>query len=206
MESSVSIWGFDKIGETELPVSHLIRHRLDLGQLESLFQDVKPTEMASQKRCLLVVKHPSIEDLTSLPQLRRVLQIQMGVPASLFQAHRWTQTISRFTEAINFPRLPTAINPRSRFSLEYFELWEVLDNEMFSYHLQMASTIECAATGRQIQCHKWIKRPGWLLIAPRKCSFWSKKHHSGWNGEIYSTLAKQTLKYATLTTDSCGPL
>lgn len=185
MDCFVSVWGFEKAEDSGLPVSRPIRHRMDLAQLESFFQGPEHTEMASRKQRLFVVGHPSIENKTSLRRLRHLLQSQLGVPASLFQAHRWNQTISHFTEAINFPRLPTAINPRLRFSLEYFELWEVRDDELFSYHMQTASTIECAATGRQIQCHKWIKRPGWLLIAPRKCSFWSKGHSSGWNGKIF---------------------
>lgn len=184
MERSISILDFDTTKDTGLPVLHHdpIRDRMNLAQLEYFFQGPEDRD-ASQKRRLFLIKHPPIEDRKSIDRLQCLLQSQLGVPASLFQAHRWNQNISRFTEAINFPRLPTAISPRKRFSLEYFELWEVMHNEYLSHHVQTARTVECAVTGRQIQCHKWIKRPGWLLIAPRKCSFWSRKHDSGWNGE-----------------------
>lgn len=184
MERSISILDFDTAPDSGLPVllQDPTRDRMNLAQLETFFQGPEDKGVL-QKRRLFLIKHPPIEERKSRDRLQYLLQSQLGVPASLFQAHRRTHTISHFTETINFPRLPTAISPRSRFSLEYFELWEVMDNEEFSYHVQTASTVECVATGRQMQCHKWITRPGWLLIAPRKCSFWARKHDSGWNGE-----------------------
>lgn len=183
MDCFISILGFDRAGDTGLAASHVIQDRVTLGQVDTYFQNSEKIELSPNKRRLFIVKHPPIEDKASTARLRQVLQNQLGVPAGFFQAHRWNQIISRFTEVINFPRLPTAISPRSRFSLEYLELWEVLDDEPFGHHMKTAGTVECVATGRQIQCHKWVERPGWLLIAPRKCSFWSRKHQSGWNGE-----------------------
>lgn len=193
MEYPISILGFDTDETTGLPISYPIRRGMGLEQLECFLKDSSEnTERGavSQKRRLFLIKHPAINDRKSLRRLQDVLRDELGVPAtSLFQAHRWSQTVSQFTEAINFPRLPTAnIRPRSQFSLEYFELWDVQDDDMHFgdlLNVQMSvGTVECVATDRQIQCHKWIKRPGWLLIAPRKCSFWSRKHESGWDGEL----------------------
>lgn len=186
MEYPISILGFDIDKTTGLLVSYPIRHGMGLEQLRCFFKDPNEkthiTERGGQavspKRRLFFIKHPAINDRKPLSRLHDVLREELGVPvASLFQAYQWSKTVSQFTEAINFPRLPTAnTRPRSQFSLEYFELWDVQDDNMQFGDLVNAQasvgTMECVATGRQIQCHKWTKRPGWLLIAPQKCSFW----------------------------------
>lgn len=161
--------------------SHHTKQTIGVTQLEELLNN--PAATTSIQRRLFVIQMPSeFYDASNYSKLQSLLRTGLGVPAEVFRAQRWSQTTFRFSETINCPRLPTTTIPRRRFSLEYFELWDVVNNEFFSYHMRSASTVKCAATGRQIQCHKWSTTSGWLLIAPRKCSFWLDKSGSGRNG------------------------
>lgn len=159
---------------------------MDLTQLESLLNNSTEAAVASSNqrpRRLFVIQTPGVDYDPSLDgKLRRLLRERLHVPERIFHAQYWSQTTFRFNETINCPRLPTTTKPRTKFSLEYFELWDVINDALFSYHMRTANTVKCAATGRQIQCHKWSTTSGWLLIAPRKCSFWLDENLNGKNG------------------------
>lgn len=151
-----------------------------LSQLEQFLDEPSESAMPSSDRRVYIVETPI--NKTTFPKLESILASKLGVSRDIFKRHQWSQTTFRFNEVINCPRLPTTARPRRAFSLEYFELWQVED-EAFDRHNPI--TVQCAATGRQIQCYKWMKSPdrGWLLVAPRKCSFWSSQNGDGWKGK-----------------------
>lgn len=114
-------------------------------------------------------------------QFRTLLHKKLGIPEAVFERHRWSHTTCQFNETINCPRLPSLTRPGRLFSLEYFELWQVSHTVLNSYG---PITVKCATTDREIQCYKWgSPARGWLLITPRKCTFWSKKTANGWPGK-----------------------
>lgn len=170
------------------------KRSIDATQLEELLTN--PTPIAPSQWRLFVVQSPSqVYDTCTHSKLREVLQTKLNVPSAVLHAQRWSQTTFRFSETINCPRLPTTTIPRTKFSLEYFELWDVVNSDFFTYHAGNASSAKCVVTGRQIQCHKWSTKSGWLLIVPRKCSFWWDKRNNGRNG----TYHKQDIPCVTST-------
>ncbi|KAK2615358.1 hypothetical protein N8I77_002120 [Diaporthe amygdali] len=151
-----------------------------LAQVEKFLNEPNKDSASSNSR--RIYSFETAISSTVFSKLRSLLNSKLGVSGDIFERHQWSQTTFRFNEVINCPRLPTTTRPRSFFSLEYFELWQVgvTDHKIFDRH--NPSTVECVSTGRQIQCYKWMKSPerGWLLVAPRKCSFWSRKNGDGW--------------------------
>ena len=156
--------------------------RDSLAQLEKFLDEPSESTTIPSERRLFIIE--TAINNTTFHQLRESLHTKLGVSRDIFDRHQWSQTTFRFNEVINCPRLPTAARPRRSFSLEYFELWQVGEKNHEAFDLHNPITVECASTGRQIQCYKWMKSPerGWLLVAPRKCSFWSKGDGDGWNG------------------------
>jgi hypothetical protein len=154
-------------------------------QLKQFLDESRANESGaeSSERRLFIIE-TTIDD-TTFPELRELLNTKLGVSRDIFQRHQWSQTTFRFNEVINCPRLPTTARPRRVFSLEYFELWQVGHNNREVLDHYNPVTVECISTGRQIQCYKWMKSPerGWLLVAPRKCSFWSRQDSGGWTGK-----------------------
>lgn len=169
------------------PGAHItkIKGCTSLPQLGRFLDEPWGPDMSSAKRQLFIVEAPL--STPSFSQLRTLLHNKLGVPHHAFKKHRWSHTTFQFNETIDCPRLPTLTRPRKLFSMEYFELWQVLYPWGPSHTLlrsQGPTTVKCTATGRDIQCYRW-KSPdrGWLLIAPRKCSFWSEKTADGWTGK-----------------------
>lgn len=156
--------------------------RNSLAQLEQFLDEPSESTTTSKERRLCIVE--TAIDKTKFPKLQSLLTAKLGMSRDIFERHQWSQTTFRFNEVINCPRLPTTARPRRSFSLEYFELWQVETNHE-AFDRYNPSTVECIATGRQIQCYKWMKSPhrGWLLVAPRKCSFWSRQTGDGWKGK-----------------------
>lgn len=160
---------------------HYTKQSMNVSQLEELLNS--PATTTSTHRRLFVIQTPGEGyDVALSSKLRNLLRTRLNVPAGVFHAQRWNQTTFRFSETINCPKLPTTTAPRRKFSLEYFEMWDVVNSDFFGHHIHDASTVKCAATGRQIQCHKWSTTSGWLLIAPRKCSFWLDESHNKKDG------------------------
>lgn len=163
----------------------LIRSTLkeSVSELRQYLNEPKESTTSSERRLFII--ETAINE-TTYQELEKLLASELGMSGDTFERHKWSQTTFRFNETINCPRLPTTARPRRSFSLEYFELWQVVgdtNQEFFDRH--NPSTVECASTGRQIQCYKWMKSPerGWLLVASRKCSFWSKQNGDGWTGK-----------------------
>lgn len=160
--------------------------RDSLAQLEQFLDESRESTKISNDRRLYIVETAINE--TTFPKLRSLLTAKLRMSEDIFERHQWSQTTFRFNEVINCPRLPTTARPRRSFSLEYFELWQLdkTDHETFDlFDRQNPTTVECVSTKRQIQCYKWMKSldRGWLLVAPRKCSFWSKQDGDGWKGK-----------------------
>lgn len=153
-------------------------------QLEHYFEENMKIAKSSNQRQLLIIETPINE--TTFQGLEEQLNSALGVSEDIFKRHQWSQTTFRFSEVINCPRLPTTARPRTSFSLEYFELWHVDDKENLKwFNRYNPTTVRCASTERQIQCYHWTESRGngWLLVAPRKCSFWSKQDGDGWKGK-----------------------
>ncbi|KAF3762904.1 hypothetical protein M406DRAFT_108074 [Cryphonectria parasitica EP155] len=194
MEASVSIWDFEESGAA----SNLggIKHKNDLSKLEEALKEGSQPYARTGRQRLFIVQTPSQcngrhPSATCRPcqaghKLRQVLETSLHMPQDMLNIHQWNNTTFRFNETINCPRLPTICNPRRRFSIEYFEMWQITSQKSFDHYMKNAknSIVQCAATGRDLQCHKWSKTSEWLLIAPRKCSFWSERHGYGWNAVI----------------------
>lgn len=174
-----SVDGVDTCLETE-PDTKIY----SFAKLRQFLDETDENNIDSPDRRLFIIETECATDSSVFKDLRRQLRAKLGVSKDIFRRHRWSQTTFRFNEVINCPRLPTTTRPKRAFSLEYFELWQVAetDRHVFDYH--NPGTVECVSTGRQIQCYKWIKETdrGWLMVAPRKCSFWSKQHGDGWTG------------------------
>lgn len=179
--SSILNFKFDSVAGVE---TCELRRCDGLAQLEHYFEEHKKNAKISDERRLLIVetdiKNPNFQGL------KNQLTSELGVSEDIFERHEWSQTTFRFNEVINCPRLPTTSRPRRSFSLEYFELWHVqskTNRAWFNRHTP--TTVRCESTGRQIQCYQWMESRdnGWLLVAPRKCSFWSKQDGDGWKGK-----------------------
>ncbi|ORY67573.1 uncharacterized protein BCR38DRAFT_160158 [Pseudomassariella vexata] len=147
--------------------------------------------------------HPTARDDSF--RLERLLKEALGVPEDFFRVHSREHTNFNSTEVIRCPRLPTAQSLDRRFSLEHFELWTYLGAPeklrghclKTNKHLNpgdVGYTMTCKSTKRQIQCHKWKSRGGWLLVAPRKCSFWSRTTRNGWDVVILCDPAPNRLQ------------
>lgn len=160
------------------------KHDLDLTQFEDLLDKSQNTISIGQHRRLFLIQTSfRRHDLPASSKLRDLLQTRFKAPVAVFHSQRWNQTTFRFNEIINCPRLPTTARPRTTFSLEYFELWQVVNDEFFTYHMRDANTVMCAVTGREIQCHKWSTSSAWLLITPRKCSYWTDRSDDSCDGK-----------------------
>lgn len=187
LRASVIDFKFDSLSKSETS-QRLERFtgRDSLKKLTQFLDKTSESNTTSKRRRLFIIETAINEE--TYPELEELLTAKLGVSQDIFKRHRWSQTTFRFNEVINCPRLPTTARPRRSFSLEYFELWQVekTNHEVFDRHNPM--TVECASTQRQIQCYKWMKSPGrgWLLVAPRKCSFWSKQDGDGWKGKSIS--------------------
>lgn len=185
MEMRISLLDFQDGGGAS--ASGQINHDIELTELEEALEASPSTTEACQRR-LFLVETPSPDHKSRLWPSWKILnrlQSKLNVPPSVFEIHKWNETTFHFNETINCTRLPTVCDPRRRFSIEYFELWQVKNHNLFSRHMRDAtsSLVTCAATKRDIQCHRWSQKHEWLLLAPRKCSFWSAKNGDGWNGE-----------------------
>ncbi|KAM7203540.1 hypothetical protein V8F33_002160 [Rhypophila sp. PSN 637] len=128
--------------------------------------------------------------------IRHVLEKELHVPADLFSEHASHGVGSLFEpqelDIIN-PFLISTSEPERRFSIGFFDLWEytgeteALMTPCPETHRMLVPgdaglTLMCRDTERQLQFHKWKTRKGWLVIAPRKCSYWSR-----WVGEEEGT-------------------
>lgn len=181
MDTRASVLEFHSVAGVETSCELKQYTRIDsLAHLQDFLDN--GTTTSNERRLYLV---ETAIDKTTFPKLESILSAKLGMSGDIFKRHQWSQTTFRFNETINCPRLPTTTRPRTSFSLEYFELWHVnnTNNEIFDHH--NPSTVECASTGRQIQCYKWMKsrKRGWLLVASRKCSFWSRQDGDGWKGK-----------------------
>ncbi|ORY70494.1 uncharacterized protein BCR38DRAFT_481625 [Pseudomassariella vexata] len=214
--------------------SEVITHCTNLSQLQHFFSPTEeeqhdalpypnPTWSSSldSSKCRLFLiesSFPRHYRACSTPySLEGLLKSHLNVPQDLFQTHAWERTTFDFNEIINCPRLPTATKSGRRFSLEYFELWDVgaatggfedeikgwWDGEKKRPKFKHGSTnITCAETGRQLQCHKWKKSEGWLLIAPRKVSFWYVGRGEGeWDVVILCDPAPGCIKVGETTSE-----
>ncbi|KAK4218619.1 hypothetical protein QBC37DRAFT_412093 [Rhypophila decipiens] len=128
--------------------------------------------------------------------LRHVLETELQVPSDVFSEHASQGVGSLFEpqelDIIN-PYLISTCAPERRFSIGFFDLWEyigeteALQTPCPETHRMFVPgdaglTLMCGFTERQLQFHKWKARKGWLVIAPRKCSYWSR-----WVGEEEGT-------------------
>ncbi|POS70207.1 hypothetical protein DHEL01_v211402 [Diaporthe helianthi] len=179
--TSILDFKFDSVAGVE---TCKLRRCDGLAQLEQFFEDRKKEDKIPNERQLFIIETAINE--TIFRRLQKQLTSELGVSKDIFKRHEWSQTTFRFNEVINCPRLPTTARPRRSFSLEYFELWHVDKSNYAWFNCHNPTTVKCGSTGRQIQCYKWMKsrRCGWLLIAPRKCSFWSKRDGDGWKAVI----------------------
>lgn len=163
-----------------------------LTKLEQILDESSEGTTTSNEGRLCIVE--TAINKTTFKELESILTAKFGMSVDIFERHKWSQTTFRFNETINCPRLPTTARPRKSFSLEYFELWQLdgQDHKLFDRH--NPTTVECVSTKRQIQCYRWMKSPdrGWLLVAPRKCSFWSKQDGDGWKGKCTDKSAGHT--------------
>jgi len=90
--------------------------------------------------------------------------------------------------------------PKERWHLDFFQLSDYIGpTEKLQFRCPVTSkqlrpgdaglTFKCSATSRQLQLHEWKTRrvepgntdPGWLIIAPRRCSYWSSLSNGGWD-------------------------
>lgn len=190
MDTRASVLDFHSVAGVETSCELKQHTGLDsLADLRNFLNETSDGTITSSERRLYIVE--TTMNKTTLSNLESILSTKLGMSGDIFKRHQWSQTTFRFNETINCPRLPTTTRPRRSFSLEYFELWHVnnLNNEPFDRH--NPSTVECAFTGRQIQCYKWMKsrKRGWLLVASRKCTFWSRQDGDGWKGKSKSLSA-----------------
>ena len=153
-----------------------------LSQLDQILEKPTNTIKNSAGRQLFIAEAPLSSP--SFVRFRTLMHDRLGVPDDVFERHRWSHTTFQFDETINCPRLPTVNRPRRMFTLEYFELWQVLGESHAIFESQTPIIAKCAVTGRDFQCYRW-KSPnrGWLLIVPRRCSFWSRQSADGWTGK-----------------------
>lgn len=168
-----------------------------LKQFENFLDDPPNDSTAGNQRHLYVVQAPSsCYEAHSPSKLTYLLRTKLGVPAEVFQIHQWRQTTFRFNETINCHRLPTTFYPKAKYSLEYFELWSVEKDAFLGRYMGITNTVICAMTGRQIQCHKWSNSSSWLMIVPRKCTYWSRTGARDSNGkQLLHQYPNPTVKY-----------
>lgn len=164
-----------------------VESALGLKQFENFLDNLPHDNTAATQGHVYVVQAPSsVYEPHSPSKLRSLLRTKLGVPDDIFQMHQWRQTTFRFNETINCHRLPTSFHPKAKYSLEYFELWSVESHEknaLLDECMGNTNTVICAMTGRQIQCHKWNGSSNWLMIVPRKVSYWANLKTSDSNGE-----------------------
>lgn len=178
------------------------RRVFSLKQFEAFLESpTTNTPTATTQRLFLIESPSSNYELNASSKLRQLLRTKLLVPEDMFEIHQWRQTTFRFNETINCHRLPTTFYPKAKYSLEYFELWEVSKDAPLGRYMGNTKTVMCAMTGRQIQCHKWSNSSSWLMIAPRKCTYWARRGPDGFKGQ-------QTLKEHSfsLRTHSLTPL
>jgi hypothetical protein len=89
-------------------------------------------------------------------------------------------------------QLPTALAPEDLWHIDYFELYtwhSHCDNSTDVEELYCEGDGEAIPYGKmsnqQVQMHKWKARDmGRLLVAPRKCSYWSRPRGAAWDGKF----------------------
>lgn len=155
-----------------------VESALGMKQFENFLDDLPDSTTAATPGHLYVVQAPSsVYEPHAQSKLKHLLRTRLGIPDDIFQIHQWRQTTFKFNETINCHRLPTTFHPKAKYSLEYFELWSVESNEknaLLDDCMGNTNTVTCAMTGRPIQCHKWNNSAKWLMIVPRKVSYWAK--------------------------------
>lgn len=121
--------------------------------------------------------------------VRHILETELSVPQDFFAEHAshgiGSCFVPRECDIVN-PFLITTFVPEQRFCVGLFEMWEYIGKTEalltpcpVSHRMLVPGdaglTLVCRDTARQLQFHKWKKtRKGWLIIAPRKCSYLSQ--------------------------------
>ena len=136
--------------------------------------------------------YPRVDNVDiSLQELIGVFGEKLQVPELFFEDHLDHGLRFGYTSDVRDPILPSSLNPRRQFHLEYPEP-RILDPEEVAFlRDDEAFVATCSLTGRDILCHEW-KKGEVLLTTSRKCSFWSKASDdsdtSGWDGKDISIL------------------
>ncbi|KAM7191301.1 hypothetical protein V8F20_009356 [Naviculisporaceae sp. PSN 640] len=121
-----------------------------------------------------------------LGTIRHILETELSVPQDFFVEHASHGIGSCFVPRecdITNPFLISTFVPERRFCVGLFEMWEYMGKTkslMVSCPISHRKLVPgdaglilvCRDTARQLQFHQWKKtRKGWLIIAPRKCSY-----------------------------------
>jgi hypothetical protein len=172
-----------------------------VSELEKVFEGFEQTPDARRIYIVERSNSSSTEEQTSSHRssVKSVLTARLGISDEFFSEHDTQGPI--FTSDENRIRpltLPTSLRPEEIWHLNFFETWDYTDpiqnlqwtcpiTERRHWPGDDHSTALCIDTHRQLQFHNWDSRDGCLVIAPRKCSYWSRTRGSGWDGKQYSS-------------------
>jgi hypothetical protein len=111
-----------------------------------------------------------------------------GIEPSFFATQESKGTTFNFNENFDNPALPSLLRPENNFCIRYYELWAYTGNKRLQDLNQYAEggdfTLWCRQTGRPIIWYDWRHKRDQtdpdelLLVVPRKCSVWVRKHSS----------------------------
>lgn len=132
---------------------------------------------------------------TDLNDLISVFSQNLQVPELFFEDHLDDGLRFGYTSDVRDPVLPSSLNPRKQFHLEYPEPRTLDPREVAFLRDDEAFVATCSLTGRDILCHEW-KKGEVLLTTSRKCSFWSKLSDDsvriGWDGKHTWTFSQSS--------------
>ena len=147
-------------------------------------------------RILLVEARSQLNVGSDASPLEKLLIDEIKVDTDFFREHHTLGP--KFTsdeDNIEIFQLPTALAPEDRWHIDFFELytWHCKDAVKTVALLNEGEGVPMPSGKtryRKVQAHKWkTDEKGWLLVAPRKCSYWSREKFNGdgkgWDGRLH---------------------
>lgn len=176
------VWGRSaRVAFLELKSNERTMQRdLTVEQLTTHLSDPHASRVREPKRRIFIMEGLGQDFIKAFGE-------SFGIEPSFFAMQERKGTTFNFNENIDNPALPSLLQPENSFCIRYYELWAYTGKERFQDPVHCTHTGEitlwCKNTGRPIIWHAWRYKRGptddgeLLLVVPRKCSVWVRKHH-----------------------------
>lgn len=158
---------------------------LSVDELTSLLSDPHARNVYEAKRRIFIMEGLGQDYIKAFGE-------SFGIEPSFFAMQERKGTTFNFNENLDNPVLPSLLQPENSFCIRYYELWAYTGDIRFQDLVRCTQGEEialwCKETGRPIIFYDWRHKRGstsngeLLLVVPRKCSVWVKKHNlSDWD-------------------------